>query len=182
MFQISIHFPEKGFNILNIQCATIILLMLFSDVVKVNGINPDPNAKCEVGNSTNKEVCGFYLAGCCRFGNFCRNLHVEAAPVSQSNDEEKMECGICLSLPLDGSYGLLSDCDCIFCLKCIRSWREESGPSTTRLCPLCRTQSFFVVPSPLSLKGERRMIAIETYKSSLKKIPCKVIFAFLTYI
>ncbi|KLJ09358.1 hypothetical protein EMPG_15221 [Blastomyces silverae] len=69
-------------------------------------------------------------------------------------------CGICMETPT--VFGLLVNCDHVFCLSCIRSWRSSVGTSaedvinapdsrvprqTTKTCPLCRTKSEFVVPS-----------------------------------
>ena len=61
----------------------------------------------------------------------------------------ELECGICLSEPLHKAYGLLSHCTCVFCLKCIKNWRREKEmkQDTTRACPLCRSTSYFIVPS-----------------------------------
>jgi hypothetical protein len=36
----------------------------------------------------------------------------------------QVECGICMSEPEDGRLGLLSNCFCTFCIKCIRQWRK----------------------------------------------------------
>ncbi|PGG96202.1 hypothetical protein GX51_07943 [Blastomyces parvus] len=69
-------------------------------------------------------------------------------------------CGICMETPT--VFGLLINCDHVFCLSCIRSWRSSVGTSaedvisspdsrvprqTTKTCPLCRTKSEYVVPS-----------------------------------
>ncbi|KAK2810081.1 hypothetical protein FQN50_003275 [Emmonsiellopsis sp. PD_5] len=74
------------------------------------------------------------------------------------NGEE--QCGICLEKPT--IFGLLVNCDHVFCLDCIKSWRASSAadaqppggsldsrvPSkTTKTCPLCRVASDFVIPS-----------------------------------
>jgi len=69
--------------------------------------------------------------------------------------DEASECGICMGdSPSDKLYGILSHCNCVFCLSCIREWRSDGATrnpgmagSTVRQCPLCRVPSFFVVPS-----------------------------------
>ena len=45
--------------------------------------------------------------------------------------------------------GLLSGCDHTFCLDCIRVWRArlDLPRETVRACPMCREESFLVVPS-----------------------------------
>lgn len=92
--------------------------------------------------------CPFYIAGNCKYGSFCRNIHEVANEViiEKLNDdtyngiiikehvkmEEEVleaklsECGICLTPIGEGrTLGMLSHCSCIFCLECIRSWRQE---------------------------------------------------------
>ncbi|EQL34362.1 hypothetical protein BDFG_03720 [Blastomyces dermatitidis ATCC 26199] len=79
------------------------------------------------------------------------------SPKSETPEEP---CGICMETPT--VFGLLVNCDHVFCLSCIRSWRSSVGTSaedmintpdsrvprqTTKTCPLCRTKSEFVVPS-----------------------------------
>ncbi|KAI5291404.1 hypothetical protein KEM54_004939 [Ascosphaera aggregata] len=69
-------------------------------------------------------------------------------------------CGICYETP--EVYGLLTQCDHVFCLDCIREWRSSSRKTTpagstqhidselvqmTKTCPVCRIKSDFVVPS-----------------------------------
>lgn len=50
-------------------------------------------------------------------------------------------------------FGLLINCDHIFCLDCIRIWRAGGGNnnskniSNLRLCPICRLISYQVIPS-----------------------------------
>jgi hypothetical protein len=60
----------------------------------------------------------------------------------------ELECGICLSEPRHRAYGLLSSCNCVFCLKCITAWRREKEikADTTRACPLCRETSYYIAP------------------------------------
>ena len=95
---------------------------------------------------TPPQICSFYISGCCRFGEACRNIHStsvdrEGVPVdvrcnSNEADEAQLlaaereaarvaECGICLSSLEDRTRGMLSHCSCIFCMDCIRSWRKD---------------------------------------------------------
>ncbi|OJD18966.1 hypothetical protein AJ78_01078 [Emergomyces pasteurianus Ep9510] len=79
-------------------------------------------------------------------------------PLKAETSEE--QCGICMETPT--IFGLLVNCDHVFCLDCIRSWRSSVGTSaedmlnsadsrvsrkTTKTCPLCRIKSEYVVPS-----------------------------------
>ena len=70
-------------------------------------------------------------------------------------ENEERECGICFGRPTNSLYGVLSHCNCIFCLSCIREWRRDGATvhnqgmanETLRKCPLCRKESYYTVPS-----------------------------------
>lgn len=94
---------------------------------------------------------------------------------------EHVECGICYERPVASrrKFGLLQNCDHAFCLSCIREWRgAESvgtfGREAVRVCPVCRTESFLVIPSATyeSDKAVRDDL-LERYKQKLSSIPCK---------
>ena len=72
----------------------------------------------------------------------------------EANYLPELECGICMTSPAKKfqAYGLLNNCNCVFCLGCIKSWRRTDGQKqdTTRACPLCRTLSYYIVPSFLT--------------------------------
>mmetsp|Transcript_11288 Transcript_11288/g.24434 ORF Transcript_11288/g.24434 Transcript_11288/m.24434 type:complete len:407 (-) Transcript_11288:23-1243(-) len=134
-------------------------------------------------------VCKHFLAGRCSFGNACRNSHdIGGAPKPQlreyqlqpSFNVEDPECGICFEsiLKRGERFGILENCDHAFCLSCIRSWRkqrEQQDRQNLRLCPVCRNESFFVVPSdtPLTDPVEKNHV-ISTYKVEMARIPCKL--------
>lgn len=87
--------------------------------------------------SIKREVCPFYLSGNCKFGDYCRNLH----DLSIDKIDDLPDCGICIGPPENGTYGLLSHCECVFCIDCIRNWRKEGIDVTydqqqVRKCPL----------------------------------------------
>ena len=46
-------------------------------------------------------------------------------------------------------FGLLPNCEHIFCLECIREWRGKlySEKNVVRSCPICRVESYVVIPS-----------------------------------
>lgn len=94
---------------------------------------------------------------------------------------EHVECGICYERPAASGrkFGLLQNCDHAFCLSCIREWRgAESvgtfGREAVRVCPVCRTESFLVIPSDTyeSNKSVRENL-LARYKQKLSSIPCK---------
>lgn len=107
------------------------------------------------GVNKSSTPCHFFAAGNCRFGSFCKNLHVlpdaaeppqaHVAGITNSTDDfdngyqdpnggpftdevaQSTECGICMSKTptAGGMYGILSHCHCHFCLTCIRDWRTK---------------------------------------------------------
>lgn len=95
-------------------------------------------------------------------------------------DEDEPLCCICLETPV--TYGLLAGCSHIFCVQCIREWRDPHGKSVdvvfsgvTKKCPLCRSPSQFVTPSsrfyPDGTSGKTE--TIEKYKASMSRVPCR---------
>ena len=147
-------------------------------------------------------ICTFYKAGDCRFGLKCRNYHEE--PCYDQYDEDGanaelenciyetkkeaadsyIECSICISVPEKEKgqlYGIMSHCNCVFCLGCIREWRVEgvkiaSKAEQVRMCPTCRVKSFFVIPSINYVSGQDKDALIGRYRQSLSAKPCKVSF------
>lgn len=88
-------------------------------------------------------VCQYFMRGECRYGDRCRYEHVsidaevnsrseneESLLMQEISDAKNMECGICMG-NLDGRLGMLSHCNCIFCINCIREWRK-SGSSIAK--------------------------------------------------
>ena len=93
-------------------------------------------------------------------------------------ESEGKECGICLEIVLakGNQFGVLSGCNHVFCLNCIREWRsvEELDKTVKRSCPLCRCESHLVVPSSyLPADDDEKVQLVEGYKARLGKIPCK---------
>ena len=68
------------------------------------------------------------------------------------------ECSICFRIIIN--YGLLSNCDDIFCYECIRQWRNEAKQKSKRerfrRCPLCNKESPLLVKSKFYLTGEEK--------------------------
>lgn len=149
-------------------------------------------------------ICRFFLENRCMFGESCWNRHEKPENVtniesststncSQKNDlknpkdkqkakevvEEEYTCAICYETPK--MFGLLVQCDHIFCRNCIQEWRKTSNVSspfqdvdTTKTCPVCRKNSPYIVPSPRFAKsGTQKDQIISTYKEKISRIPCK---------
>merc|ERR1719456_798728 len=68
-------------------------------------------------------------------------------------------------------FGMLESCDHAFCLSCIRSWRkqrEQQDRVNLRMCPVCRNESFFVIPCErLIVDLSEKALAIEDYKRQM---------------
>jgi len=96
-----------------------------------------------------------------------------------ASDVEDAECVICTEsiLKRGERFGMLESCDHAFCLSCIRSWRkqrEQQDKVNLRMCPVCRTQSFFVIPCDrLILDPTEKAQEIEKYKDQMSEVPCK---------
>ncbi|XP_049826820.1 E3 ubiquitin-protein ligase makorin-2-like isoform X1 [Aethina tumida] len=60
-------------------------------------------------------------------------------------------CSICYNeIPSENcpSYGVLTDCDHIFCYGCITTWKNYCNvPNNCVSCPMCRTISTFIFRS-----------------------------------
>lgn len=138
------------------------------------------------------DVCRFFQTTGCRFGAECHNIHVmEGASLRDDPDYEakrsrwltrsrdaSVACEVCSEEPVSRNrkFGILENCSHVFCLECIREWRrqrEQQDRINLRRCPVCRVESFIILPSDVLIRGERKLQELEIYKSSLAKIPCK---------
>mmetsp|Transcript_23306 Transcript_23306/g.25885 ORF Transcript_23306/g.25885 Transcript_23306/m.25885 type:complete len:278 (-) Transcript_23306:231-1064(-) len=124
--------------------------------------------------------CKFFQSGNCLRGDTCPYLHsvIQPADTAPKNDAQ---CSVCLENVLENqkTFGLLQNCDHVFCLQCIRSWRKsnvdaDSGSKgVTHKCPVCRELSHYVIPSSTFAKGDEKHKIEQEYKNRLGKIPCK---------
>jgi E3 ubiquitin-protein ligase makorin len=97
---------------------------------------------------------------------------------------------VCLERVLDKAnvserrFGLLPGCSHAFCLGCIKAWRAspqsagraagQAAAEHTRTCPVCRTVSFFVVPSTVFPADEaEKALLLEQYRTRLAATPCR---------
>ncbi|TFK51721.1 hypothetical protein OE88DRAFT_1629053 [Heliocybe sulcata] len=138
------------------------------------------------------KTCVYYAAGYCRRGDQCWFKHVAPGKVNlaESSGSAKVEqvvaegladeCSICYEKPT--TYGLLVGCSHVFCIKCIREWRDATEKSsetvssvTIKKCPYCRVDVCFVTPSslyyPEGHPGKER--TIQKYKESMARVPCR---------
>lgn len=98
--------------------------------------------------------------------------------IAQSKDKI---CGICMDTILDKEpsterrFGIMSNCNHIFCLSCIRKWRgaRQFENKIVRACPECRVNSDFVTPSKYWVESdEEKGKLIQGYKKALGAKPC----------
>jgi E3 ubiquitin-protein ligase makorin len=102
----------------------------------------------------------------------------EEAFATQRSQNKK--CGVCLETVWDRDgdkrFGILENCDHIFCLECIRKWRASSNydNKVVKACPECRTKSDFVTPTKYWPENEQaKHELIKAYKENLQQIHCK---------
>ncbi|CAF3427802.1 unnamed protein product [Rotaria sp. Silwood1] len=101
----------------------------------------------------------------------------EAFAIQRSEDKK---CGVCLETVWDRDgdkrFGILENCDHIFCLDCIRKWRASSNyeHKVVKACPECRVKSDFVTPTKYWPENEEaKQELIKAYKENLQQIHCK---------
>lgn len=131
--------------------------------------------------SAQKVLCKYYAGGNCANGNSCPYSHSdELIQITGSKNVKRdkkgrivgdHECAICLELVKEKGefFGLLENCDHVFCLSCIRDWRstfdKKVAKTHYRTCPICRANSFLVIPSELHHKaGANKEEVFEDYK------------------
>jgi len=106
-------------------------------------------------------------------GSTCPFMHTKEPLPTETKEEENM-CSICYNVcGTLRKFGLLSNCDHVFCLDCIRTWRVSSKANGSHTCPMCRVKSHFVIPSLVYATGAQKKEIEEHYKTKLKSIPCK---------
>jgi hypothetical protein len=146
-----------------------------------NSEPPGPTAVRSVSShnisdaDTSLPICKFYVSGWCSAGEGCRFSH-HNGPLDAYSDY--WTCGICSENVVTSGrkFGLLDNCEDVFCLECLREWRnqkEKQDRANLRRCPLCRVESFVVIPSSSFLVGEEKRLEKDKYCKYLSSIPCK---------
>lgn len=122
-----------------------------------------------------RPLCRYFLQGHCSSGSECTFSHVSHSGIHRF---ARYNCEICSEdiLSRGERFGLLENCDHVFCLNCIREWRnqkEKQDRQNLRKCPICRIDSFIIIPSTRFLQGRDKLEERERYRSSVGGIPCK---------
>jgi hypothetical protein len=79
------------------------------------------------------------------------------------------ECSICFRVIIN--YGLLSNCDDVFCYECIKLWRNEAKSKNKRemfrRCPICNSESPLLIKSKFYLIGEEKRQKMIEYRKEI---------------
>ncbi|XP_036325687.1 probable E3 ubiquitin-protein ligase makorin-1 [Rhagoletis pomonella] len=112
----------------------------------------------------------------------CLQQHEQAMEwsfaIARSKDKT---CGICFDTIMEKAgrekrFGILPNCNHIFCLECIRKWRQakQFEHKITRSCPECRVSSDFVCPSAFWVETkEEKDKLLNDYRVALGVKDCK---------
>ncbi|XP_036909689.1 probable E3 ubiquitin-protein ligase makorin-3 [Sturnira hondurensis] len=113
----------------------------------------------------------------------CIEMHERDMELSFAVQRSKDKvCGICMEViyekanPSDCRFGILSNCNHSFCLKCIRRWRtaREFRNRLIKSCPECRVTSNLVIPSEFWVEEEQeKEELIRKYKATLRTKTCR---------
>ncbi|KAH8373526.1 hypothetical protein KR009_012400 [Drosophila setifemur] len=112
----------------------------------------------------------------------CLQQHEQAMELSFAIARSKDKtCGICFDTILEKAgrekrFGILPNCNHIFCLECIRTWRQakQFEHKITRACPECRVCSDFVCPSAFWVETkEEKDKLLNDYRAALGAKDCK---------
>nr|XP_002806243.2 putative E3 ubiquitin-protein ligase makorin-4 [Macaca mulatta] len=113
----------------------------------------------------------------------CIEAHEKAMEFSFAVQRSKDRvCGICMEVvyekanPSEHRFGILSNCNHTFCLKCIRKWRsaKEFESRIVKSCPQCRITSNFVIPSEYWVEEkEEKQKLIQKYKKAMSNKACR---------
>lgn len=86
-------------------------------------------------------------------------------------------CGICMEIvwekenDTDKRFGILENCNHVFCLACIRKWRASKSYENkiVKACPECRVKSDFITPNRFWFEDEdNKTKIIQEYKCKLR--------------
>ncbi|KAF9078074.1 hypothetical protein BDP27DRAFT_1441384 [Rhodocollybia butyracea] len=124
------------------------------------------------------KTCRFFAKGFCKHGDKCWFLHIppETGPQVDPVDET---CAICLEKP--SLYGLLTGCSHVFCIACLKQWRDPKLKTDLvysgvhKKCPMCRSPSKYITPSSLFYKQDdpNKAKIVAAFKESMAKVPCR---------
>jgi hypothetical protein len=121
--------------------------------------NDDENNKENIDNNTANKIKLYSIQENNLF-NIKRSYRLQS--ILQNNyigfQNNILECSICYRKIQN--YGLLSNCDDVFCYDCIKQWRTEAISKNKRemfrRCPICNFESPMLIKSKNYLIGEEK--------------------------
>jgi hypothetical protein len=133
---------------------------LFSDNRKLNNNS----------NTDKKDICIYNMTE-----NYMLNVkksyrlqsYLQENPILYRNNS--IECEICFHRIQ--TYGILCNCENVFCYDCIKLWRNENldkgKRGTARKCPICGVESNIVIKSKSFLVGEEKKRRFNEFKQNV---------------
>ena len=163
-------------------------------------------------------ICRYYPN--CKRGNSCHFLHLEKnaskrlpstvsntlllsqqfsnitlsqIPSSSSTEpssSKSVDCQCSICFEEAEKYGLLAECNHIYCLQCVKEWRSQTDiGKMKRTCPICRIESLFYIvvgkddivkliqdsQTSSSLGSSTKKAMIDNRLLHRKSTPCKFI-------
>ncbi|XP_053575009.1 E3 ubiquitin-protein ligase makorin-1 [Bombina bombina] len=113
----------------------------------------------------------------------CIEAHEKDMELSFAIQRSKdIVCGVCMEVvyekvnPSERRFGILSNCNHAYCLKCIRKWRSAKHfeSKIIKSCPECRITSNFVIPSEYWVEEkEEKHKLIQKYKEAMSNKSCR---------
>ncbi|XP_063785025.1 E3 ubiquitin-protein ligase makorin-1 isoform X2 [Pseudophryne corroboree] len=113
----------------------------------------------------------------------CIEAHEKDMELSFAIQRSKdIVCGICMEVVYEKTnlserrFGILSNCNHSYCLKCIRRWRsaKQFESKIIKSCPECRITSNFVIPSEywVEEKDDKQKLILK-YKEAMSNKSCR---------
>ncbi|XP_014399048.1 PREDICTED: probable E3 ubiquitin-protein ligase makorin-3, partial [Myotis brandtii] len=113
----------------------------------------------------------------------CMNRHQQDMELSFAvqRSADKV-CGICMEVVYEKAnegerrFGILSNCNHTYCLRCIRTWRtaREFRSRVIKSCPQCRVSSRLVIPSEFWVEDPAaKQELIRQYKEAMRAKTCR---------
>uniref|UniRef100_A0A2K6UEC9 RING-type E3 ubiquitin transferase n=1 Tax=Saimiri boliviensis boliviensis TaxID=39432 RepID=A0A2K6UEC9_SAIBB len=161
-----------------------------TEVPLQRSVTKDESEKEQTAMETKKQLCPYAAVGeySCDMCDMCglqvlhpidatqRSQHIKWCIKAQEEMElsfavqcsKDMLCGICMGVvyekanPSEHCFGVLSNCNHTYCLKCICKWRsaKQFESKIIKSCPECRIMSNFVIASEywVEKKEEKKLI------------------------
>jgi len=120
--------------------------------------------------------------------SYCNNCHINQCKElewikKEINKLKETTCAICLEPIYKNNNhimnnnvicGIMSDCIHVFCIDCIKSWRNQSQNKNSKTCPLCRKQIRYIIHCNRYIyDDQRKQLFFEQQIKNAKNKSCK---------